>query len=93
MTPEHLAARERGWLDGFHGRPPPELHEDLVDAYAEGRRIGTARSGRLPPPRRLFFDDEFCRAVLARPIGPPAPGLDDTAGRHEAGEPSPCEVT
>jgi hypothetical protein len=65
-TPEQLAdASARGWLDGFNGRPPPELHETLVDAYADGRRLGTARSGRLPPPRASLFDTDYCRAVLA----------------------------
>ena len=87
-TPEQLAeARKRGYLDGFTGRPLPELHEAYVEAYAEGRRAGTQQSGRVPPPRRGAFDSDFCRAVLARPT-PLAPGLADKAGRHEAGVPS-----
>ena len=71
-----------GYADGFHGR---------ALTYADGRRAGTARSGRLPPPRALFFDTPYCRAVLARSVSL-APGLDDVAGRHEAGVPSHDEA-
>lgn len=59
-----------GYRDGFEGRPPPDIHESLVDAYADGRRVGTARSGRLPPPRPGLFDSPFCREVLSRPYIP-----------------------
>lgn len=76
-----------GYADGFHGRALTYVDDALFDAYADGRRIGTERAGRLPPPRRPFFDTEFCRAVLARPV-PIAPGLYDVAGRHEVGVPS-----
>ena len=79
-----------GYADGFHGRALTYVDDALFDAYADGRRAGTARSGRLPP-RALFFDTEFCRAVLARSVSL-APGLDDVAGRHEAGVPSHDEA-
>ena len=75
-----------GYADGLHGRPLTIVDDALVDAYADGRRVGTARSGRLRNPRRPFFDTDFCRAVLARPV-PPSP-LDSTAvacGRGESG--------
>lgn len=73
-TPQQLAqAHMQGYLDGFEGAPLPDLHESLVEAYAEGRRIGTARSGRLPPPRPGLFDSPFCRAVLAQPFTAPEP--------------------
>lgn len=57
-----------GYADGLHGRPLTIVEDDLVDAYADGRRAGTARSGRLRNHRRPFFDTPFCRAVLARPV-------------------------
>lgn len=76
-----------GYADGFHGRALTYVDDALFDAYADGRRIGTERAGRLPPPRALFFDTPYCRAVLARSVSL-APGLDDVAGRHEAGVPS-----
>lgn len=64
-TPEEAAVR--GYGDGFSGRPlPAELPEHLVDIYADARRAGTARSGRLPPPRPALFDSEFCRETLAK---------------------------
>lgn len=58
------AAYQQGYRDGFAGVPLPEIHPTLVEHYARGRRAGTARSGRLPPPRVALFDSEFCRAVL-----------------------------
>lgn len=70
-TPDMLAqAHLQGYLDGFEGHSLPDLHESLVDAYATGRRAGTARSRRVPAPRPGLFDTPFCRAVLARPYAP-----------------------
>lgn len=80
------AAYQQGYRDGFAGVPAPDIHPTLVEHYARGRRAGTARSGRLPPPRPALFDSEFCRAVLARPFD--APRLDLlTCGPGESGEP------
>lgn len=70
-TPQQLAdAYEAGYRDGFSGLPLPELHDSIVEAYACGRRAGTARSGRIPKPKPGLFETEFCRAVLARPFAP-----------------------
>lgn len=82
------SAVSRGYEDGFSGRPlPAELPDHLVDIYADARRAGTARSGRLPPPRPTLFDSEFCRAELARPIHAPRL-VTGPAGRDGAGVPS-----
>lgn len=87
-TPDMLAqAHLQGHVDGMQGNPLPELHDALVEAYAEGRRIGTARSGRLPPPRAGLFDTPFCRAVLAGHREPFAPLVADVPVAE--GEPLP----
>lgn len=86
-TPDMLAqAHLQGHVDGMQGSPLPELHDALVEAYAEGRRIGTARSGRLPPPRVGLFDNEFCRAVLAsNPLARSAAGIAENASSAPLG--------
>lgn len=60
-----------GYADGLHGRPLTYVDDALVDHYADGRRAGTARSGRLSSPRAPYFDTPYCRAVLARPLDTP----------------------
>lgn len=82
-TPDMLAqAHLQGYVDGMQGNPLPDIHEALVDAYAEGRRNGTARSGRLPKSKPGLFDTEFCREVLARPTvtAPEPPDVPVPAG-------------